>query len=394
MKTIIDLVLRLQNPQHTTQAILHRIPYTPNPQELRDLNNNYLESTTGTAVDRAGPVLLTARYNDIDNNRIEQEDTITLEFTETVQLGCINSSDFVLLNPGDTFGTGNYLEDTSSDTYINIVLGTDPSFILHGQYSNPPSSGNPSGIGIKEGGTTCLTDLSGNGAPSGPIADIGGKGTNAISSVSVTDGSKIFILLDQKAVLLDTDIYINIKLHYSASFVRIFYDVGKDLDGDDSTNPEDRAVIAEGSSDTWMAIIPGTDDEIVEGATVLFIIEADGMRFYSDGEEDTGSKPYEFKIIVEQKDRVTIRNNIINPSLGEITYFDILIDKAAKVKAIIYDISGNPVKTLNNKTLQPGAHLHTWDGKNQKGKKVVSGVYYILVKVGRKLYIKKVLMVR
>jgi len=356
MKTIIDLVLRLQNPQHTTQAILHRIPYTPNPQELRDLNNNYLESTTGTAVDRAGPVLLTARYNDIDNNRIEQEDTITLEFTETVQLGCINSSDFVLLNPGDTFGTGNYLEDKR--------------------------------------GTTCLTDPSAHGAPSGPIADIGGKGTNAISSVSVTDGSKIFILLDQKAVLLDTDIYINIKLHYSASFVRIFYDVGKDLDGDDSTNPEDRAVIAEGSSDTWMAIIPGTDDEIVEGATVLFIIEADGMRFYSDGEEDTGSKPYEFKIIVEQKDRVTIRNNIINPSLGEITYFDILIDKAAKVKAIIYDISGNPVKTLNNKTLQPGAHLHTWDGKNQKGKKVVSGVYYILVKVGRKLYIKKVLMVR
>ncbi len=368
--------------------------YTPNPQVLRDLNNNYLESTTGTAVDRAGPVLLTARYNDIDNNGIEQGDTITLGFTETVKLGCIDSSDFVLLNPGDTFGTGSYLEDTSSDTYINIVLGTEPSFILPGQYSNPPSSGNPSGIGIKEGGTTCLTDLSGNGSPSGPIADIGGKGANAISSVSVTDGSKIFILPDQKAVLLDTDIYVNIKLHYSAAFVRIFYDVGKEPDGDDSTNPEDRAVIAEGSSDTWIATIPGTDDEIVEGATVLFIIEADGMRFYSDGEEGTGSKPYEFKIIVEQKDRVTIRNNIINPSLGEITYLDIFIDKATKVKAIIYDISGNPVKTLNNKTLQPGAHLLTWDGKNQKGKKVVPGVYYILIKVGKKRYIKKVLIVR
>ena len=42
----------------------------------------------------------------------------------------------------------------------------------------------------------------------------------------------------------------------------------------------------------------------------------------------------------------------------------------------------------------PGSNLITWDGKNRRGKIVVPGVYFIVVKVGGKRYVKKVLVVR
>ena len=358
-----------------------------------------LNGETDTTVDGAGPYLLSATYHDLDENDVDQGDTITLEFSEAVKLqgGCTDASDFTLPNSayGDTFGTGAYLSDSNpGDNEIEIVLGNDPSFILPNIWSGT-GQGNPSGIGVKSGGTSCLLDLSDNSAADTPIVDIGGSGSNQIVSVVVSDGSDTFSNPDINSTLLDTDISVSIVLQYKALHVTVWYDVGRDPDGLGTQNNEDRSITASGSEKNWIAQISGDDSEIVEGALVRFIINVDGELYYSDGPSSQGGHtPWYFTILYEQKDRITVRNNIINPQNGDLLYINYYLSKNKRVRIEIFDLAGNRVKTLKNRTESSGSHLVTWNGKNRRGETCIPGVYYILIKVDKKRYVKKVLIVK
>ena len=86
--------------------------------------------------------------------------------------------------------------------------------------------------------------------------------------------------------------------------------------------------------------------------------------------------------------------NIINPKNGELAYINIVTSKSEKISVTVYDLNGDPVAELFKQKRMPGSNLITWDGKNRRGKIVVPGVYFIVVKVGGKRYVKKVLVVR
>jgi hypothetical protein len=356
-----------------------------------------LTDETTTTSDGAGPVLLTAAIIDADQNDIDVGDYIVTHFSEPVVLGCTDSSDFVLLNSafGDTFGTGSSLDDaTPGDEYVNIVLGTGPSLILPDLWIGP-GDGNPSGLGIKSGGTTCITDAALNPAPQGPEIDISGVGANFISMVTVSDGANSFSNPDNNSTLLDTDVTITIALQFEALFVTIWYDVGEDPDGVAAGNSADRRLVAVGSGKDWTATLPGNDKEIVEGACVRFIVDIDGVRYYSDGSEYLGgSVPWRWNVIYEQAARVTIRNNVIDPTRGDLAYINLFLNDSADVRIKVYDVGGNYIDTLYTGKSKSGAHLVTWDGTNKKGRNVVRGVYFIIIRVDKKRYIKKVLIIR
>ncbi len=63
--------------------------------------------------------------------------------------------------------------------------------------------------------------------------------------------------------------------------------------------------------------------------------------------------------------------NPFNPST-KITY---VIPKTAKVTLSIYNILGQKVKTLVEQVLNSGKYQTTWNGQNQNGEEVVSGIY-------------------
>ncbi|NIT59046.1 MAG: T9SS type A sorting domain-containing protein, partial [Aliifodinibius sp.] len=52
------------------------------------------------------------------------------------------------------------------------------------------------------------------------------------------------------------------------------------------------------------------------------------------------------------------------------------LPKRSRVSLIIYDITGKEVvKLINNKIYTAGEHEITWNGINQTGKEVSSGIY-------------------
>jgi hypothetical protein len=64
--------------------------------------------------------------------------------------------------------------------------------------------------------------------------------------------------------------------------------------------------------------------------------------------------------------------NPFNPS----TVVSFTVPEKEKVSVRVYDVSGRFVRTLTDKTFDPGTHSITWDGTNEGGRHVGSGVYF------------------
>lgn len=53
-----------------------------------------------------------------------------------------------------------------------------------------------------------------------------------------------------------------------------------------------------------------------------------------------------------------------------------------KVKLVMYDVAGRQVKEFENGTIEPGMHTIQWNGRDDRGRKVASGVYFCRLEVG------------
>ena len=47
----------------------------------------------------------------------------------------------------------------------------------------------------------------------------------------------------------------------------------------------------------------------------------------------------------------------------------------------VYDLVGRRVRTLVNDDVKPGYYTTKWDGKDEQGKKIANGVYFIRLEV-------------
>jgi flagellar hook assembly protein FlgD len=47
----------------------------------------------------------------------------------------------------------------------------------------------------------------------------------------------------------------------------------------------------------------------------------------------------------------------------------------SSVQLVVYDIMGREIKSVNIQSQSPGTHQIVWDGKNENGTQVSSGVY-------------------
>ncbi len=82
--------------------------------------------------------------------------------------------------------------------------------------------------------------------------------------------------------------------------------------------------------------------------------------------------------------------NPFNPS----TEIHFLIPKAQNTTLVVYDLLGRKVRTLVNEELHAGEHLVTWNGLNDRGHSVASGVYFYTLTSGSRVKTLKMMMLK
>ena len=82
-----------------------------------------------------------------------------------------------------------------------------------------------------------------------------------------------------------------------------------------------------------------------------------------------------------------------NPSKGalRIAY---ALPRESQVRLNVYNVSGQLVRSLKNETQKPGSYQVTWDGKDQNGRMVASGVYLYRMEAGDFRKTQKLVVVR
>ena len=60
----------------------------------------------------------------------------------------------------------------------------------------------------------------------------------------------------------------------------------------------------------------------------------------------------------------------------------------------IYNILGQEVRTLMEGTVTPGSRVVVWDGKDERGRELASGVYFARLQVGNFAHTRKLILTR
>tara|TARA_B100000963_G_scaffold216149_1_gene188514 strand:- start:100 stop:900 length:801 start_codon:yes stop_codon:yes gene_type:complete len=82
--------------------------------------------------------------------------------------------------------------------------------------------------------------------------------------------------------------------------------------------------------------------------------------------------------------------NPFNPS----TSIDIETVTTGELLVHVYDISGRIVNTLVNKNMNPGYYTVKWNGQNNRGEMMPTGIYFIQVESGNDFGIRKIMLIK
>ncbi|UCG54911.1 MAG: T9SS type A sorting domain-containing protein [Dehalococcoidia bacterium] len=90
-----------------------------------------------------------------------------------------------------------------------------------------------------------------------------------------------------------------------------------------------------------------------------------------------------------------LRQNYPNPfnPITTISY-EVGEGKPVTVEIHIYDVRGTLVKTLVNEIKQPGHYLVVWNGRNDVGQQVSTGIYFYQFRAGHFAQTKKLLLLK
>ena len=89
----------------------------------------------------------------------------------------------------------------------------------------------------------------------------------------------------------------------------------------------------------------------------------------------------------------SLEQNYPNP-FNPTTTIKFAIPQQGNVKIEVYDIMGKLVNTLINKDMNSGSYTVTWDGKNNSGQQVVSGVYLYKIQSENFIAVKKMILLK
>ncbi len=148
----------------------------------------------------------------------------------------------------------------------------------------------------------------------------------------------------------------------------------------------DDMVIATTEEETY------TDDTVVIGELYTYYVTA----LYEGGYESGASN--EVVVEVTSADDLIpavtrLDNNYPNPFNPETT-IRFSLHENNKVEIVIYNIKGEKVRELLSSELPASYHTVVWDGRNDRGRMVASGVYFYQMRTSGFLQIKKMLLMK
>ncbi len=132
-------------------------------------------------------------------------------------------------------------------------------------------------------------------------------------------------------------------------------------------------------------------------------IEQDGFyqyyvtAVYDDQYESEPSNTVEIDPVETIEDLISmethLRSNYPNPFNPQTT-LEYFLPAQSEVKLIIYNIKGQKVKTLLDEHKETGEHRIVWDGKDERGRAVPSGVYLYRLVTEEKSIVRKMMLVK
>ena len=142
----------------------------------------------------------------------------------------------------------------------------------------------------------------------------------------------------------------------------------------------------------------------------IFLIDKDRAKYIDLRQQSvyefTPAKDIsDFQILVGKSDIVNSKlngllptefalgNNFPNP-FNPTTTFEVSVPQTSEMRLVVYNILGQEIKVLYEGTAEPGRHWLVWDGKDQQGLTVPSGIYLynLLTNNGINISRKMVLM--
>lgn len=97
--------------------------------------------------------------------------------------------------------------------------------------------------------------------------------------------------------------------------------------------------------------------------------------------------------IASDRKTFVLEQNFPNPFNNETIIFLNTVETSL-IKLDIYNVLGQRIKCLINQRLDPGFYQILWNGQNELGSKVASGVYFYHLKAGKQIVTKKMLFIQ
>ncbi|MBC7188066.1 MAG: Ig-like domain-containing protein, partial [Calditrichaeota bacterium] len=98
-------------------------------------------------------------------------------------------------------------------------------------------------------------------------------------------------------------------------------------------------------------------------------------------------------VVVPVPTQYKLCQNFPNP-FNPVTTLRYELPKSQAVRLLVFDVMGRVVRTLVDREQEPGYHTVTWDGRNDLGQAVGSGIYYARLEAGDYHAVVKMALVR
>ncbi|KAA3606497.1 MAG: T9SS C-terminal target domain-containing protein [Calditrichaeota bacterium] len=137
------------------------------------------------------------------------------------------------------------------------------------------------------------------------------------------------------------------------------------------------------------------DDNVVVGKTYTYkLVDVDADLFETAHEVVSLTIDYSKATVI---DRFVLRQNYPNPFNPETTIsFEVpnVTSSMSRVEISIFNIKGQVVRNLVNQAYSGGLHSVVWDGKDNSGKSLASGVYFFKLRTNDNQLTRKMLLLK